>query len=161
MESSSQHELKKKAPVKRDKALQPLSRDHHHSLLLCWKIRSALSKGIAVARIKKYTDWFFQNHIGPHFAEEEKDIFPILGEGHELVKKAVTEHRRIARLFNAHQDVERSLSRLEELLERHIRFEERVLFNEVQKVATPEQLQQVARHHEERFQDNIEDEFWR
>lgn len=111
-------------------------------------------------RIKKYTDWFFENHMQPHFAEEERDLFPILGEAHALVKKAVAEHRRIARLFNAQRDIERSLSRLEELLERHIRFEERVLFNEIQQVATPAQLERVARHDEERFQDNSEDAFW-
>src|SRR5690606_10923423 len=27
-------------PIKRNKDLQPFSRDHHHSLLLCWKIRT-------------------------------------------------------------------------------------------------------------------------
>ena len=31
-------------PQKRHKALQPLSREHHHGLLLSWKIRSGFNK---------------------------------------------------------------------------------------------------------------------
>ena len=34
-------------PQKRHKALQPLSREHHHGLLLSWKIRTGFSKDIA------------------------------------------------------------------------------------------------------------------
>ncbi|CDF79955.1 hypothetical protein BN863_22430 [Formosa agariphila KMM 3901] len=33
-----------KKPLKRHKSLQPLSRDHHHGLLLAWKIRADLRK---------------------------------------------------------------------------------------------------------------------
>ena len=33
-------------PIKRSEYLKPLSRDHHQGLLLCWKIRTGLKKGI-------------------------------------------------------------------------------------------------------------------
>src|SRR5680860_688473 len=101
-------ELKK--PIKRNKSLQPLSRDHHHSLLLCWKIRTGFTKDVAVERIKRYTDWFFENHIRPHFEMEEKYLFPILGNNNQLVKKAIAEHRRLGRLFNDTKDIDKSLS---------------------------------------------------
>jgi len=42
----------KTVPIKRSIALQPLSREHHHGLLLCWKIRTGLKKGIDIDRIK-------------------------------------------------------------------------------------------------------------
>lgn len=142
--------------------MQPLSREHHHSLLLCWKIRTGFSKGIETGRIKRYADWFFENHIQPHFRDEEDHIFPILGQDHEHVKKAISDHRRIARLFKDQDDIDKSLNRIEETLESHIRFEERVLFNEIQSAATPEQLERVAAvHAEEPFVDNTDDEFWR
>ncbi len=148
-------------PIKRNKNLQPLSRDHHHSLLLCWKIRTGFSKGVDVERIKRYTDWFFEHHVRPHFELEEKHVFPILGSQHELIKKAIAEHKRLGRLFNDTKDISKSLSLIEEELEQHIRFEERVLFNEIQKVATEEQLKTISKlHTDEKFRYNTDDPFW-
>lgn len=153
--------METKKPIKRNKSLQPLSRDHHHSLLLCWKIRMGFSKGVAVERIKRYVNWFFEHHIRPHFELEEKHLFPILGNSNEVVKKAIAEHRRLRRLFNDTDDISRSLSLIEEELERHIRFEERVLFNEIQKTASEEQLQLISKlHTDEKFKDNTDDTFW-
>ena len=149
-------------PIKRNKLLQPLSREHHHSLLLSWKIRTGFKKNIEPERIKKYADWFFHHHVRPHFEIEEKYIFPILGMDQELVKQAMAEHRRLIRLFSDNDEIEKSLSLLEEELERHIRFEERVLFNEIQQIATDEQLEVFDQHHNEQsFQENTEDEFWK
>lgn len=148
--------------MKRHHLLQPVSRDHHHSLLLCWKIRAGFSKGVTIERIKKYADWFFKDHIQPHFKLEEKYIFPILGSENERVKKALLEHRRLKRLFENGDEIEKALSLIEEELESHIRFEERVLFGEIQDVATEKQLKLVATHHgDQKFEENTNDEFWK
>lgn len=148
-------------PIKRNKYLQSLSRDHHHGLLLCWKIRSGFSKGIEVQRIKRYTDWFFVHHLLPHFVIEEEQVFPILGHNHEFIKRGLMEHRRLKRLFCQTDELEKSLSRIEEELANHIRFEERTLFNEIQNVASEGQLMNVQRAHKyEFFTDNVEDPFW-
>lgn len=150
-----------KKPIKRHKSLQPLSRDHHHSLLFCWKIRTGFSKGIDPERIKRYADWFFEHHVRPHFEIEEKQVFPILSSHNEMVKKAISEHKRLGRLFNDSDDIRKSLSLIEEELEQHIRFEERLLFNEIQKVATEEQLKTILKlHTDEKFNDNTDDAFW-
>lgn len=149
-------------PLKRHKALQPLSREHHHGLLLSWKIRSGFSKNVETKRIKTYADWFFENHLIPHFKLEETHIFTILDEDHELVKRALADHRRLKRLFTNDEDATKNLHKIEEELEQHIRFEERSLFPEIQKAATEEQLALIAEiHHEDGFVDNVEDEFWR
>jgi iron-sulfur cluster repair protein YtfE (RIC family) len=151
----------KPKPLKRHKALQPLSREHHHGLLLSWKIRTGFSKNIEIERIKTYADWFFNNELIPHFELEEAHIFPILKADNELVKRALAEHRRLKRLFNDEKDIERSLHKIEEELEQHIRFEERILFPEIQKTATEAQLARIEEiHHEEGFVDNVNDEFW-
>ncbi len=149
-------------PLKRHKALQPLSREHHHGLLLSWKIRNGFNKNIEVERIKKYADWFFNNHLIPHFDLEEAHIFPLLDADNELVKRALAEHRRLKRLFTIENEVEKSLSIIEEELEQHIRFEERILFPEIQKFASEADLQMIELiHQEEKFIDNLEDEFWK
>ncbi len=139
--------MEKKKPIKRHKALQALSRQHHFGLLFSWKLRKGFNKNIEIERLSEYAKWFFQHEIKPHFSDEEKYVFPILEEGNELVERALKEHRRIKRLFNDTEDPDKSLSRLEEELDAHIRFEERVLFNEIQKVATEEQLEKIEKIH--------------
>jgi len=154
--------METRKPLKRVKELQFLSREHHHSLLLSWKIRTGFTKNIEVSRIKYYVDWFYDNHVRPHFEMEENHIFSILGNQHELVKKALSEHKRLHKLFTDKENIENALSLLEEELEQHIRFEERVLFKEIQKFATDKQLKLIDQiHTEEKFTDNTEDEFWR
>ena len=148
-------------PIKRNEFLKPISREHHHGLLLCWKIRTGLKKNVAPERIKKYVDWFFEHHLLPHFEIEELYIFPILSNEHELVKKALSEHRRLARLCNSKNELLKNLNLIEEELESHIRFEERVLFNEIQEVANKTQLEFIKESHSENnFVDNTNDPFW-
>lgn len=156
-----QFKMEAKKPIKRNKNLQPLSRDHHHSLLLSWKIRTGFSKGVATERIKCYADWFFAHHIHPHFEMEEKHLFPIMESNNPLVKKAIAQHKRLRRLFNDTKNIEKSLTLIEEELEQHIRFEERVLFNEIQKIATEKQLLIISKIHTDgKFNDNTDDPFW-
>jgi len=74
----------------------------------------------------------------------------------------MAEHRRLGRLFNDTDDIPKSLSLIEEELEKHIRFEERVLFNEIQRAASGEQLKTISKlHTDEKFRDNTDDEFWK
>lgn len=89
-------------------------------------------------------------------------MFPVLGSDHEMVKRALAEHRRLERLFNEEKDLERSLSLIEEEMEKHVRYEERELFNVIQEKATQQELELIAENHkDERFQDNTTDEFWK
>lgn len=149
-------------PLKRHKALQPLSREHHHGLLLAWKIRAGFNKKVDVDRIKVYADWFFKTHLIPHFEVEETHIFTILGNNNDLVKRALSDHRRLSRLFEQTEDLEKNLSLIEEELDKHIRFEERILFPEIQKAATEDQFAHIERiHQSEPFEDKLDDEFWK
>ncbi|WP_369764920.1 hemerythrin domain-containing protein [Flavobacterium sp. WC2429] len=148
-------------PLKRNEFLKSLSREHHHGLLLCWKIRTGLKKNIQPERIKGYTDWFWETHLKPHFEIEEKYIFPILDNENALILKALAEHRRLNRLFESTTEHLKNLSLIEEELESHIRFEERILFNEIQNIATTEQLQRLKQYHSDvPFVDDLTDPFW-
>jgi hemerythrin superfamily protein len=153
--------MKTTNPIKRSAYIQPFSRDHHHGLLLCWKIKTGLINKIVADRIKAYADWFYITHLLPHFDAEEKYIFPILGAGNELIKKALLEHARIKKLFEASDHIPQNLAHIVKELDHHIRFEERVLFNEIQACATPEQLESISHFHsEDKFIDNLTDPFW-
>ena len=63
------------------------------------------------------------------------------------------------------QDVVRwNLGLIEELLDAHIRFEERVLFNEIQTVASPGELEEIGTRHSDHATaidaEEWEDQFW-
>lgn len=150
-----------KEPIKRHTALKPLSREHHHGLLLCWKIRAGIKKEIEALRIWSYVSWFYDNHLAQHFETEEKHIYPVLGSDNEFIKKAVSEHRKIEHLIQEATKSYKNLNLIAEILENHIRVEERSLFSEIQAIATEEQLQMInSQHTEAKFIDNLNDPFW-
>lgn len=152
----------KNNPLKRHIAIQPLSREHHQGLLLCWKIRKGFEKGVELQRIKKYSDWFWENHLKKHFAIEEKYVFPILGNKNDFVKQALVEHNHLTALFGQKTEISFALERIQKDLESHIRFEERVLFNKIQEQATARELQYIQQYHEKEISCGFwEDEFWK
>ncbi|HBY68799.1 MAG TPA: cation-binding protein, partial [Flavobacteriaceae bacterium] len=135
---------------------------HHFGLLFSWKIRKGFSADISLERMKKYADWFFETEIKPHFKAEEEHIFPILDKEDEMVKRALKEHERIEKLFKDTIDPKKSLRLLEEELQAHIRFEERIMFNEIQKVATAEQLKTIEKLHiDDTPKTDYNDPFWK
>lgn len=149
-------------PIKRNEALKPLSRDHHHGLLLCWKIRQGIKLNIEPERIKKYLDWFWMSYLKPHFEAEEKYVFPVLGNENELVKQALAEHRRLRRLFEKEGEHSKTISLIEEELEKHIRFEERVLFGKIEAAANKDQLALIQENNCDKvFRENVTDMFWK
>jgi len=139
--------MKETQPIKRHKALQPLSREHHHGLLLSWKIRAGLKKNVEAERVRNYSEFFFTNQLLPHFEIEEAYLFPILGKEHRLVIQAVEQHRQLELLFKNQSASFETLNKIADLLEEHIRFEERVLFNEIQKAASAKDLEKFATVH--------------
>lgn len=153
--------MEKKASLKRHPALHHLSHDHHHGLLLCWKIRQGFKLGVEPDRMKTYCEWFWENHLQAHFEEEEKLIFPILPEDDPMIRQALSEHKRLRKLFFTWENPAKTLGQIEEDLEKHIRFEERVLFSVIQEKASATQLEVIAAQGDrEKFVENGDDPFW-
>lgn len=151
----------KKEPISRHNALKPISREHHNGLLFCWKLRTGFKNGVEIQRLKAYADWFFSTYLVPHFQIEEEQLFPILGNNHKLIKRALAEHRRLTRLFSDTENTVKSLSLIEEELDAHIRFEERVLFSEIEKEATENQLAELEKLPDTGTQESgWQDAFW-
>ncbi len=126
--------------MKRHPALIPLSHDHHHGLSEARRLRRASTGGDATRRqsVERFLH-FFRDDTVDHFRLEEESLFPLLadagGPAEALVVRALLEHQRVradaARLEAAQATggADPSLMRqIAELLESHIRFEERELF---------------------------------
>lgn len=149
-------------PIKRAIELLQLSREHHHGLLLCWKIKTGISKNIAPERIKNYIDWFFKNHLLPHFENEEQNLFPLVDKENKHILLAIHQHNEIRQIIKSNIPGYESLQILQQKLNEHIRFEERVLFNEIQEMGV---LQILEKNQnvliETKFIDNEIDPFWK
>lgn len=108
--------------------LNYLKNEHHDIFELCYRIRVGLLQRVETKRIKIYTDLFYHEYLKPHFELEEQYVFTVFEKDNLLVKRAVSEHRKLKRLFEKNDSIEESLSLIEEVLEKHLRFEEHVLF---------------------------------
>jgi hemerythrin-like domain-containing protein len=159
--------VKESKPLTRSKQLAPLSREHHDGLLFVWKIRQGLQNKVDYDRLRSYTHWFWQNHMKPHFFQEERILLPYLPAEHQLAAQLKNEHAHIRELIieiDKHHDP-RNLTILCDLLDKHIRFEERELFTYFQDELTSTQLDTIfeqLQKHPVSCNDpaNWTDEFW-
>ncbi|MCL7743466.1 hemerythrin domain-containing protein [Guyparkeria hydrothermalis] len=121
--------------MKRDERLQPLSREHHHTLKLARRLQwgepdEALRSELVAHRTE----------LADHFATEEAIADRALAACPrdttlaEQIERMRQEHREIEQLLaRALEAFARStLHRLGECLVAHVRFEERELFNRLQ-----------------------------
>lgn len=152
--------------MKRHQSIAPLSREHHFGLLFCWKIRQGLKKRVPSGRMKPYVDYFWINHLVQHFEEEERLLFPALEDS--LCGRATAEHQQIRQLVEV-VSIEDPVSPdklhlLADSLEKHIRFEERILFPKIEKELSDDALMNIwfrlKLSVNEVPKDNYHDEFW-
>jgi len=155
----------KPQPIKRNKHIIQLSKDHHFTLLFCWKIRQGLKMQIATERLKNYVNYFWKEHMQPHFREEEEILFKPIKD--DKVQKALNDHQQIEDevvnlLQIASADSAELFSTLADSVEAHVRYEERQLFPHLEKILTEKQLEFIGEQlkKQEIPKDNYEDEFW-
>jgi hemerythrin-like domain-containing protein len=117
--------------VKRSPSLIPLSHDHHHALVAARRLRLAADRDDAAAEAAAFARFFSEESV-PHFREEEERLFPLVAfsdEARPLVVRALLEHQQLHALVRELSSGERArLHEAAELLEAHVRFEERELF---------------------------------
>lgn len=147
-------------PLKRHPSLQPVSRAHHQVLLLGWKIRTGLNKDVPKQRIRLYVEWFYNQYLEAHMKLEEKYLFPFIGLDHPYIVKAMEQHEELSSLLM--HDSPDMLSKFEKRLVEHVRFEERVIFEEIQKKTGEESLLEINKFLPEmNFKEREDDIFWK
>lgn len=127
--------------MKRHPALIPLSHDHHHALVEARRLRDAAGgEGNPEAVAVAFADFFAAVSV-PHFREEEEMLFPLVAgaeEARPLVMEALLDHQRLHALvaqLPRSADVRASMREIGELLEAHVRREERELFPLIEQFA--------------------------
>ncbi|MCC2590020.1 hemerythrin domain-containing protein [Chryseobacterium sp. MFBS3-17] len=153
-------------PIKRNENLVPISREHHATLLFCWKLKQGVKQHVETQRIQDYINWFWNNHLVPHFKAEEEVLFTDPED--VMVQQALEEHRKILakinRINSCNPENSSQLSlELGELVEKHTRYEERTLFPYLEEKLSDDELNRIGGilHEEEHtaFED-YHDEFW-
>lgn len=152
-------------PIKRSVHLQPLSREHHDGLLFVWKIRQGLSNHTNIEKLKEFTGWFWRNHIKPHFFQEEKILLPFLPASHPMSLQLKNEHDYIRELIlTIDREADRyDFIRLVNLIETHIRFEERELFQYLEQHLSEKDMMEIYEQlekHPVACEEKWNDEFW-
>ena len=160
--------MNRPTPIKRDKSLLLLSRDHHDGLLVVWKIRQGIRLNIEKERIADFVINSFEQKEAPHFSEEEQLLFAKLPVNDEWRLQAETDHAAIrnavATLKSGNKITIDDLEAFANMLEAHIRFEERTLFPHFEKTVSPEVLEETGQLLAADYRNKTpfvwKDEFW-
>lgn len=139
--------------MKRHKSLIVLSHDHQHALALALKLKYSKkplssSHEEEISLLKNELADKFENVLRGHFSLEEKCLVPGFEEN-ELMKQMLYEHKKLGGLYNkivnntenwTLREQRDKLNLFGELLDLHIRFEERELFPMIEKELSEEEL---------------------
>ena len=135
--------------MKRHESLIPLSRFHRSCLFLALiaKENAPAVKGYPTEINEKisYANSFFIRRLRPHFDREEKLWSFVANKSEELAKivdELSIERTTLILLFQKLNEncTKATLHEMGTLLEKHVRKEERVLFQQIQKDLTDEEL---------------------
>ena len=151
-------------PLVRSKELAPLSREHHDGLLFVWKLRQGLKYNIAAARLKGFVIFYWQQHIKPHFYHEEQVLSKHIPADNPLIRQMNEEHALIRELILSlgEDTTVENFTTLADVIYKHIRFEERELFEWTEANLTKEHLEEIYKELEEHplCGSDWKDEFW-
>jgi hemerythrin-like domain-containing protein len=143
--------------LKRHKALYRLSHDHQHGLVLALKLKykknpTSSSLELEVGKLKQELIQRFENDLRIHFKMEESCFKPLF-KRNELLQRMHDEHKKLEVLYNKislntegwnTEQQREKLNLFGELLDFHIRFEERELFPMIENLLTEEQLKTMG-----------------
>ncbi|MFD3003223.1 hemerythrin domain-containing protein [Pontibacter toksunensis] len=149
--------------MKRHQSLVPISRQHHGGLLTARLLQHGAPpyKGMPTTATAKreYVLQFYKEHLQPHFQLEETTVFALAITASDILaqqaRQLQAEHRQLEQLIQALPEATDTalpdkLHEVGQLLEQHIRQEERVFFEQMQQELPKDELQRLekqVKHH--------------
>jgi len=155
--------------MKRDKSLQPLSWQHHDTLMACLMIEKGVKKNADLKVLQDFTRHIWERDINKHFVLEENYLVPQLRQKRfpeYLIRSLLNDHdllRNIStRLLNGGASYP-LFTAFAILLEQHVRFEERIVFERAQEMIPEQDLEKLSRHFPQEHSSSCKDypvKFW-
>ncbi len=137
--------------MKRKTELETLSFEHHDALVIALRLKKGLKINANLQAMVDYALSVYQKHLLHHFKQEEQILVEPLQsqvEAKAAVQQMLREHQRFAELIsflkNHNTDHAKLVQEFAELLEQHIRFEERTLFPLAEKLIPDNKLKEIG-----------------
>jgi hemerythrin-like domain-containing protein len=122
--------------LKRIEELRALSDDHHTALVLARRCQQAAheNSALSVESVWEHVRRVFSDHLEPHFQIEEIYLLPALEdlEEFDLTVRIRNDHARLRALRDTTPLTQDLIEEFGRLLESHVRFEEREVFEDTQ-----------------------------
>lgn len=138
---------------RRHEALHPLTHHHHHALVAAMKLKKAgTQKGeLTLGELKRELRDFWDPGGQEHFREEEEIVLPVYSRYAELnipeIIEMLLEHVQIRGMVQEVLDIPdvsfERMNELGQLLEVHVRKEERVVFPMIEDAIPEDELQKL------------------
>jgi hypothetical protein len=134
----------------RHPSLIPLSHDHHLGLVAAQRLKRGDAAYKESPSIEESVAELWRTELDEHFAQEERWLFglEVEGECRAMIDRALAEHaamRELIAQIGRGENVSDAARALGALLEKHIRFEERELFERLQAEVGEERLGEVGK----------------
>lgn len=136
--------------MKREEHLKTLSWEHHHGLVAAFRLQQGLKNGTSKDVLRDYILFIWENDLEPHFWKEEQVIKSSLietEEGTRIIEQMNNEHqafRDLVRILTVKEHKRAHITTFADILNKHIRFEERKLFPFIQKESSPGKLAEIG-----------------
>ena len=143
----------KRQGIKRHEALHPLSHHHTQALFIALKLKQAGTEKsrFPIGEVKQDVQDFWEPEGNEHFREEEEILLTAFAQyasiEHPEIEEMLLEHVKIRAQMDTliqSEAIDISLmNELGELLETHIRKEERIIFPMIEEALPEEKLQEL------------------
>ncbi|WP_407520643.1 hemerythrin domain-containing protein [Lacibacter sp. MH-610] len=137
--------------MKRDTNLQPLSRQHHNALMAVLLLKKGVQKKAEVQVMQDFILTVWKDELQTHFEAEEKWLpaatdEPVLKSIHERMLQEHEVIRNYIYQFYTTLTSHQTIQTFYELLEQHVRFEEREYFPALEQSLTSDALASIGQH---------------
>jgi hemerythrin-like domain-containing protein len=134
--------------ILRHATLQPLSRQHHQGLLVSLLLEKGLKNNASLKEMRDFIIQFWEEELRLHFEKEDFLFLPLAYKYPQLIEGLIqlkNEHQEIRLLIQklnneARSEQHETIISFAKILEKHIRFEERQLFNIIQETLPEDEM---------------------
>jgi hemerythrin-like domain-containing protein len=137
--------------MKRELNLQPLSRQHHNMLMAVLLLKKGLAKNADLQVMRDFIVKVYDEDLAPHMLAEENFLMYTMRNYPALVPHCLrmeAEHALLRELIEVLAFPERAtiaiIEKFHQLLEQHIRFEEREAFPLIETTLKTEELENLG-----------------
>ncbi len=134
----------------KDEILTPLSRLHQDELMSCLIIKKGVQKNADILLLTDFTNSFWKDELQQHIEQEEQVLIPFLVKHRfedRFIRIMKTDNLIIQSIFERLNTFDRRHKVFEifaNLVEQHIRFKERIVFEKVQELFSEKELEELG-----------------